>query len=343
MLDAVKGIACFMVVLLHFPTKGLGDGFYSFQTVIGRCGVPMFFMVSGFLASKVSAQKRSEWFLKQAKKVFLYFLVFWAVLAVWNTAREFILRGRPLPLDISAWNIVKVVVFAELPVAGYLWYFIAYAECLLLYWAFSHSRNGYKILGVLSPLLFVCYELFGRYSGAIFGKPIEQFWARNFLIAAVPMFAAGFFLDKIKLPVKTGGSAIAVCVVLTFALMGEAGACSEFPMYDMAKNNYFFNFALAFMIMYYAVNFGEYLSGDNLLAVIGRKYSLYIYVFQYAAKDILDIAKYVFMKHYATQVLARVIDYARPVWVFAAALLLSAAVVKAQKKISEKKTANAAE
>lgn len=47
LIDAIKCLACFGVVMAHMATKSLGDEFYYIEAILGRCGVPIFFMISG--------------------------------------------------------------------------------------------------------------------------------------------------------------------------------------------------------------------------------------------------------------------------------------------------------
>lgn len=52
LIDAIKCLACFGVVMAHMATKSLGDEFYYIEAILGRCGVPIFFMISGYFAAK---------------------------------------------------------------------------------------------------------------------------------------------------------------------------------------------------------------------------------------------------------------------------------------------------
>lgn len=52
LIDAIKCLACFGVVMIHMPTQHFGDEFYYMETVLGRCGVPIFFMISGYFAAR---------------------------------------------------------------------------------------------------------------------------------------------------------------------------------------------------------------------------------------------------------------------------------------------------
>lgn len=38
--------------MAHMATKSLGDEFYYIEAILGRCGVPIFFMISGYFAAR---------------------------------------------------------------------------------------------------------------------------------------------------------------------------------------------------------------------------------------------------------------------------------------------------
>ena len=79
LIDAIKCLACFGVVMIHMPTQHFGDEFYYMETVLGRCGVPIFFMISGYFAArhvKKDPENSGRWFLKNALRMIWQFVIF---------------------------------------------------------------------------------------------------------------------------------------------------------------------------------------------------------------------------------------------------------------------------
>ena len=52
LIDAIKCLACFGIVMCHMATRSFGDEFYYIEAILGRCGVPIFFMISGYFAAR---------------------------------------------------------------------------------------------------------------------------------------------------------------------------------------------------------------------------------------------------------------------------------------------------
>lgn len=73
-IDALKGLACITVVLLHvFRGKGFVETFIG---EIGRWAVPAFFMVQGFYMSRAALKPWLESAIGKFKKIYIPFLVY---------------------------------------------------------------------------------------------------------------------------------------------------------------------------------------------------------------------------------------------------------------------------
>ena len=65
--------------MAHMATKSLGDEFYYIEAILGRCGVPIFFMISGYFAArhvKKDPENSGRWFLKNALRMIWQFVIF---------------------------------------------------------------------------------------------------------------------------------------------------------------------------------------------------------------------------------------------------------------------------
>lgn len=68
-IDLLKAIACFMIVCLHFPGTNIAI-FRNIQVCLGRCGVPIFFIISGYFIGK--KENPAQWLRKKSRSMLLY-------------------------------------------------------------------------------------------------------------------------------------------------------------------------------------------------------------------------------------------------------------------------------
>lgn len=291
LIDALKCLACFCVVMLHMPTRKFGDEVFYIENMLGYCGVPVFFMVSGYFAAKhveSNSADSGRWFFKRAVKMVQYFVFFELIFFVcYRLGGSASLIEESIELSREA--IGKLLVFNVPVFSGILWYLLAYAYCLVIYGVASHFKKGYLLICVLSPVLLLLYYILGRYSVIIFNRELPYYWSRNFLIYAIPMFNVGFIMPKLNIKRLTNQNNTVLLIVSMFLLFVE---CRVFQTRESLKgsNGYIFNTIVAFLIVYYATHDPKIrVSGDNILAVIGREYSLYIYGFHGIAGKICSV------------------------------------------------------
>lgn len=335
LIDVIKCLSCFGVIMLHVPSKSFHKEIFYIQVMLGRCGVPIFFMISGYFASKhvkkdpVNARK---WFLKQAVKMLRYYIVFSLIIyvfyrigGIWSA--DFLKR---IEFDLNMETIRRLLIFNVPLFSGFLWYLPAYAYCLVIYWTASHFRKGYQCLVVLSFILISFYYIFGRYSIIFFKEGFPYYGTRNFLVAAVPMFTFGFIISRLNIRGLTNQNIIVLSVLSVMLLFAE---CMVFCVNKSInhKNNYICNMLLAFLIVYYATHNPQIkVEKNNILAVIGRKYSLYIYVFQGIAATVCS-RLVIFASHRNRNMgifLRTFYHISKPVCVFLMGLLISWIYVK---------------
>lgn len=162
LIDAIKCLACFGVVMAHMATKSLGDEFYYIEAILGRCGVPIFFMISGYFAArhvKKDPENSGRWFLKNALRMIWQFVIFSVIIFAFYRLGNLLFHTDDLTLTINKDRIFRLLVLNEPLFSGVLWYLLAYAYCLLIYAAASHFKMGYQLLALVSPLLLLLYYI----------------------------------------------------------------------------------------------------------------------------------------------------------------------------------------
>lgn len=344
LLDLMKGIACIMVVCMHFPTKRFGTGFYSLESGLGRCGVPLFLMISGYLAGqKILYGKKTvdagKWFLRQFRKIVTYFVVF-SVVVYFIYAAFDLLTGAESPSVTVTWNIrnIFLLLIAGKPlVFGYMWYLTAYAGCLLVFFLLSKlGAAGYRLAWICTPVLLILYHVLGRYSLVILHRDLPYYYASNYLMAAVPMFCLGFYLPKLRPAARSRSNMMILIAASVFCLLCEFRAFTAQPAFDPERNNYFFNLVTAFLLMQLITAHAWQVSGDHFLVQIGRKYSLYIYIFQFLASKLCNTFVNFLGRFPSAKVFVVMYRFGRPFVVFMVSLTIAAAVYHTEQTLKNR-------
>ena len=331
--DVLKCMACFMVVLLHYPTREFGSEFVNIQTMLGRCGVPIFFMISGMFAGKRFTAKKetkasNKWFLNQAVKMMGYFVLFSIIMFLFYQIYDLILCSSKPTINPANWfsetNILKFLLANQPFFGGIYWYLLAFAYCLLIYWIASKFKYGLTIIAWLTPVLMVGYYVLGRYSNVIIDGGVPFYYSSNFLFAAIPMFTIGFYLPKMNFKKLTASNTVILIAVSVVLLYCESMALKSVPKMDSGRNNYVFNLVIAFFILYFVSHNPQVnVKGSNILAVIGMKYSLYIYAFQGLANSIWTAMIKSSKGHSIGVYFSTVYNIGKPLVVFLTALAMS--------------------
>ena len=325
LIDVLKCAACFAVILLHFATHEFEQRGILLQTAIGRCAVPIFFMISGYFASLKPIEKQAKGFLRGAVRMAVYYVIFEVILYfLHGLARELTDKDRTFAtLDFSFRRIKEFFLFNEPFFATYLWYLLSYMYCLIIYAVAVKIKPLMKLIAIATPFLLIGYIALGRYSVIFFDKGLDLIYSRNFLFAALPMFTVGYYMNKIKRPVKSDAGMLFLIGISLFLLYCEALSFLRSPSIDSGRNNYFMNLVVAFLVTKLATSTERNTTSDNPLAVIGRKYSLYIYLLQYIANELLKVIFFYTKRYPFGKLMYNFYGFAKPVMVFAAALLLS--------------------
>lgn len=322
LLDVLKCLACFSVVCLHFPTTTYTKEITNLQCIFGRMGVPIFFLISGYMVSKKDETLRRRWYISKASKMIMDIVVFSAILTVLYGILDSIYYGEffhSVKYELTPKRIRYLLFFSKPLAFNYLWYLIAYAECLLIYWILSSSKYYERIFMVLTPILTIFYFVFGRYSKLILGKVFDANVASSWIFAAVPLFTLGLTMDKIRDRIHLSNTNIIILMIVAMLLSYAEGSWFLTTNYNVGRNNFVFNNVASFWIVYLCTN-GNIKSVDknNWMAIIGNRYSLYIYVYQFFVTN-------VFQRLFTVRVMKPFIGlykYTRPFAVFMGALFL---------------------
>ncbi|MFV0539068.1 MAG: acyltransferase family protein [Dysgonomonas sp.] len=287
-IDLLKGICCFAVVMLHFPAK-ISHEFLILQAMLGRCAVPIFILLSGYLLG-LKVQPEFSKSLRQARKLFVWSIAMELISLVFKSIYGAAVYGDSifaLADEVSIQRLVHLLIFNRPFFVGLVWYLYAAAYATIVFAVFLRWGKT-KILLYISPILLLAYYVFGRYSEPIFGTEAPSWLASNWLLIALPMYTIGYYIAKTDFSKIKVVNLKIVMGISVFLLYVEAS--TFFELVGGGRNNYVGNLVLSVLVILCFVK-PQVCVKDNILITIGKRYSLYIYLFQFIARDLVQLVK----------------------------------------------------
>lgn len=292
-MDTVKGVACILVVLIHY---NWGGEVSNALKAVGRFAVPYFYFLSGYyLPDREGVLTRDNlgrkltrtWkLLLKSALVYAVFCVLWNFLmdSTWNwwafTKEKMTLK----------WFIM-VFVSCDPVMYAHLWYVIASVMCHGVLWlacgAMEKKKAAYP---VLFAVLLCTYSLTGEFYGLI---GIDKYWyyteesrliiSNVFLFRAMPFILFGICLKKYKIAEK---KPLPGWLLLILAAVGCLMAVLEdrrFGVTLMYTGTHLTTVSLALLSIWYP---GKRIAG---LGYIGGKLSMYVYIYHIAVGKMVDL------------------------------------------------------
>ena len=212
--DFMRVAASLIVVLAHVTAWGAGPvAVDNFFYALSRNGVPLFFMLSGFLL--LSKQEDTGTFIrKRAAKIVIPFLV-WSIVydVLWNQA----FANTGFTLSAVASLFIRIL---RGPRAAHLWFFYsliglyAFTPILRVFVANTRKSDVWYYVGlwvVCMPLLFIALEF----------TPLENGFELQYFTGYVGYFLLGLLLGQLELTPRLRGLAWGLFLaglVFTFAV-----------------------------------------------------------------------------------------------------------------------------
>ncbi len=271
-LDVTKCFAAFFVVCIHYGADWLSP--------VVRCAVPMFFVITGYYYPMMVA-KGTLW--KHVRKLLVMAICSSALYALWglqyNIGRDNLDRwaGKTFTVD----RLIDWIALNADMVSPHLWYFYAALYSLIVL-HFADKWRLTKWLRYAVPILLAVH-FFRNFT------PWPNVWVRNFLFMGLPLMMTGrcirenrdrtfrFLSNRRYLWAYVFGSLLVSCGEMF--LLGIASSEAS----DVGKREmYVFTLPIVLSCFYWALRHPQFGEG-TLLAAIGRKYSVYIYIFHVLA------------------------------------------------------------
>lgn len=184
-LYVLKAFAALCVLMVHFE-------FYNRQYFgpLFNCGVPLFYIISGFFMYNDSSEKEAKRYKKSIVKILKITLFFNLVYFL----LRYIQTGDTIIHSIEA--LVNLIIYGDV-IMGHLWFLNSYLWTLILFSLLLRLRDGKKILGILALFWFLL-SLSERQYSFIFGlkKCFTQDYYVPSLGVSLPMMFVGYVIRK---------------------------------------------------------------------------------------------------------------------------------------------------
>lgn len=279
-IDILRIIAAFSVIFIHCESFVL----HSPAAALARFAVPVFFMISGyFFFDRINPSK----FKKRIKHYCIILLCSFAVYSLLFMTTDLLNITniyKSIADNFSVNTIINLVVFNDPPFAEYLWFLLALIYCEIT--AYISAKFGFtKILYFLIVPLILADIVFGKYSPLLFNLNIDAVFFRNWIFCGLPYFFLGALIknQQDKDALKISKAALYFSIVLfSFTLLFENYLCMNNPISNERGMFLSCPFLTISIFLWAVAPISDRANNSypvKTLASMGRKYSLYIYLF----------------------------------------------------------------
>ena len=270
-IDILKAICAFLIVCIHVPFPGRAGAYF---TVLTRIAVPIFFIITGYFYSDTVVRHKEK---QQIKKIFYLVVEANILFFIWNIVLDILRRDSIVTYVRSIFtgkNILKFLALNESPLAGHLWYLGAILYVLIIVFLMD-KFNCRKTLYYLTPVLLIADLVFGKYSLLIFHRQFPYILVRNFLCVGIPYFCIGNIIREKQFAKKWNKKVLQILIpVFAITSLAERFVLVNAGL-NATRDHYISTTFLASCLFVYAF---KVIGSNKYLAVIGRKYSTWIYI-----------------------------------------------------------------
>lgn len=261
-LDTLKLICAVLVILMHTPQPEIWE---IYITPLGRCAVPIFFMISGYFT--FGKKDLIHTIHKRIKHLFSIF----GIVFLFYFSMFLIANGEDSLKHLSIIFSHNFILLNSVPYCMHLWYIAAYIYVLLILLVVE-KFNLYRWLFYITPILLLTALTIGKYSEIVLDKCYPTNYTRNFLFTGLPFFTLGMLIKKAK---QLPNIYIAGVSCIVFYILGIIEVLNVENLGDMYVSSIFLS--LSIIILFTNLK----LEKDNIFSKSGRKDSLYIYLLHF--------------------------------------------------------------
>lgn len=246
---------------------------------LARWAVPLFFMISGYFCYG----KGMDTVRRRIQRTWRLFLCANGVYFLWkllDLAGKGSLSAGAVAALFSPEALFKWLVWNESPFMGHLWFLGALLYCYLFYGLLVKKGLEEKVYGLI-PLCLAANLALGE-GLAILGVRLSFLYSRNFWFLGLPFFLWGHWIrgkqEKGELKIRNSScfAALLLGAVLSMAEMLASGG----------RDLYVGSILMTAGIFLFAI-WNPHLGRGSVLAAIGERDSLHIYLWQMLLFDLM--------------------------------------------------------
>lgn len=269
-IDSIKGLAAILIVCLHCANE---DAFDSVIHLMGRMAVPMFFIITGYYLPSMIKSRHIISHITKILRITIAGLIIYTILYVVDSLLMDDFNYR-LSIVLNFRHILSSLFLGRFPLsvnAGHLWYLVS--VFYILVFVFLYTKR-YKIANLyfLIPFLFCIGYVISSFPN------VSRLYYQNYLFIGLPYVLLGSYIrDK---DVSFSDKKIKwLIVIFSILYLTEIGFYLLIGL-PAHREHYFCIIFLVSSILIWASNHPDYGEG-SILAMIGKKYSIYIYVIHF--------------------------------------------------------------
>lgn len=272
-LDTFKFIACFMVVLLHFPVNNiLGD----YLAAVARIGVPFFFLVSGFFSYTEEYNVK-----KGIRKIYKYFILIIGINAVYLVKDILRMMVHKIELqDLTARIFSPEFLIANFGVAGHIW-FIRALLYIAVFELIFHKVIDFKKVKCVLPFVWLSDIIIIKYAfvlGIFIPQPYNEILSKFIGVAFFYYYIGRYIKEHLSFFIEhklKHCTWIAILIMFVLFLLSEKFMLDNY-LENLMPANYIM--IMPCTIFIFIVLLQNPLWGhDRIFDFIGRELSMYIY------------------------------------------------------------------
>lgn len=311
-LNVCKAIAAFFIIFIHCsfpsPVGGMMNG-------LARFAVPLFFMVSGYFAYG----RAQTTIRRRALKTWNLFLISNGVYFLWKL-RIFKVEGTLTFAAVAALfspkALMRLLFLNVSPMSSHLWFLGALLYCYLFY-LLMLKKGWEEKLYWLIPVGLALNLLLGDVSRML-GLSVDLVYGRNFWLMGLPFFLWGHWAHERQERGRFAPPGSRRGTNLCWILIGGGALLSMGEILLSGGVELYFGSILMVAGLFVQVLTHPTLGKGSLLAHIGDKVSLHIYLWQMILYDVTQEAAYAMgIRDYS------VYQWLMPLWIVLSSWLLA--------------------
>lgn len=282
-LNALKGIACILVVFIHVQFPGI---FGDIVVALSRSAVALFFVISGYYLYNSDFEKvlfKLPAKIKNTAKLtaFAFGLYF-----LWESFVRFIGTGTGAVIQwytervFTPESLIKVILTSYDPIVGHLWFLLALLGAYILFVPIAKFRLK-KLSYILMIVLLEVHILLMSLSGLL-GWNLDMSIFRSVLFYGLPFVLLGFCLNDKKAWIE---EKLSTTFLVGVALAGTLLVVAERLIFG---NLQIFNGSIIFVLAIFmlAVRYPDF-KGPKFFVKLGGMYSTDVYIYHWLVMELV--------------------------------------------------------